>query len=42
MLTWARRGGYQNSARGVANGFDTGRCRNRLCLGFDRGSLPYS
>ena len=42
MLTWAGCGGYKNSARGVADGLDTGRRRSGLCLGFDRGSLPCS
>ena len=41
MLTWARRGGDENGARGVAGGLGLGCRRSRLGLCFNNGSLPH-
>lgn len=41
LLTWARRGGDKNGARGVAGGLGIGCRRNRLVLGSENGSLTY-
>ena len=41
LLTWARRGGDNNGARGVTGGLGIGCRRNRLVLGFENGSLTY-
>ena len=39
ILTWARCGGDQNGARGVAGGLGIGYRRSCLGLGFNNGSL---